>query len=238
MALRFRVHLDRTVLSSQLYLDFLKNVCCKDAIWSCLFDRPPNLCFFVDRGVTMSRKVSIWSTCLQSRWWSITQKRDLPNLIIAYLINAFRSLPRIEGQQTAFVLSMNCCCSLQTKRSDFLLYSYIIESLIGWVFNQLNSLTERSTFFPRTCLVRWGGGVGGRGVKINKKFSGGVALANSVGGRGCWSEKNFQIWDLQTLAPLQQVVLQKICIPMQNWKPAASQLFMSILFPKRKMIQE
>ena len=52
MALRFRVHLDRTVLSSQLYLDFLKNVCCKDAIWSCLFDRPPNLCFFVDRGVT------------------------------------------------------------------------------------------------------------------------------------------------------------------------------------------
>lgn len=71
------------------YLNFLKNVCCKDAIWSCLFDRPPNLCFFVDRGVTMSRKVSIWSTWLQSRWWFITQKRDLPNLIIAYLINAF-----------------------------------------------------------------------------------------------------------------------------------------------------
>ena len=48
--------------------------------------------------------------------------------------------------------------------------------------------------FPAKLLGEMGGGgVGGRGVKNKEEIFGGVALANSVGGRGCWSEKNFQI---------------------------------------------
>ena len=130
-----------------------------------------------------------------------------------------------------FIFLCHARCSLQTKERDFLLrYSYIIESLIGWVFNHLKSLTERDPRFSRE--ISWwdgGGGVVGSKNKLGI-FFGGVALANSVG--GCCSEKNFQIWDLQTLASLQQVLLQKICIPLQYRKLAASQISMSILFPR------
>ena len=134
-----------------------------------------------------------------------------------------------------FIFLCHARCSLQTKERDFLLrYSYIIESLIGWVFNHLKSLTERDPRFSREISWWDGGGGGGGGVAGSKNklgiFLGGVALANSVG--GCCSEKNFQIWDLQTLASLQQVLLQKICIPLQYRKPAASQISMSILFPR------
>ena len=57
----------------------------------------------------------------------------------------------------------------------------LYKSLIGWVFNKLKSLTDRSTFSPWNCSVR--------GVQIKKKkFSRGVASTNSVG-RGCWSKR-------------------------------------------------
>ena len=134
-----------------------------------------------------------------------------------------------------FLASFSCVMHVarcKQKKRDFLLrYSYIIESLIGWVFNHLKSLTERDPRFSRE-ISWWDGGGGGVGGSKNKLgiFFGGVALANSVG--GCCSEKNFQIWDLQTLASLQQVLLQKICIPLQYRKPAASQIFMSILLPR------
>ena len=94
-------------------------------------------------------------------------------------------------------------CSLQTKKREFLLcYSYTGESLIGWVFNQLRSLTDRSTFSRE--IARLGGGrvreLGGPNLK--KLISRGrVALANSVEGRGgARPKKNLQIWDLQRLA--------------------------------------
>ena len=75
-------------------------------------------------------------------------------------------------------------CSLQTKRREFLpCYSYISESLIGWVFNQLKSLTDRSRFFHK---IGVGGGGGVWGAKSNEKFSGGGGrchiMENSVGG--------------------------------------------------------
>ena len=63
-------------------------------------------------------------------------------------------------------------CSLQTKRREFLpCYSYISESLIGWVFNQLKSLTDRSRFFHKI-------GVGGEG------YGGPNQMRNSLGGGG------------------------------------------------------
>ena len=92
-------------------------------------------------------------------------------------------------------------CSLQTKRREFLpCYSYISESLIGWVFNQLKSLTDRSRFFHKI-------GVGGGGAKSNEKFSGGGGrchiMENSVGGVLVRKEisrfeisRGWHLWDL------------------------------------------
>ena len=57
------------------------------------------------------------------------------------------------------------------QKEEFLpCYSYISESLIGWVFNQLKSLTDRSRFFHK---IGGGGGGGVRESKSNEKFSGG-----------------------------------------------------------------
>ena len=82
---------------------------------------------------------------------------------------------------SGFIFLCDACCSFQTKRRKFLVcYSYTGESLIRWVFNQLKSLTDRSTFFY--CKITWRGGVGGLNQK--RHFGGGRALTNSVGGGG------------------------------------------------------
>ena len=95
-------------------------------------------------------------------------------------------------------------CSLQTKRREFLpCYSYISESLIGWVFNQLKSLTDRSRFFHKIGV----GGEGYGGAKSNEKFSGGGGrchiMENSVGGVLVRKEisrfeisRGWHLWDL------------------------------------------
>ena len=86
-----------------------------------------------------------------------------------------------------FLASFSCVMRVvrckQKGESFFFFYSYIIESLIGWVFNLLKSLTDRSRFFLRNCSV---GGVGGP----NKKES---FRGDRFGefGRGCWSEKKY-----------------------------------------------
>ena len=96
---------------------------------------------------------------------------------------------------SGFIFLRDGSCSLQTNRREFLLcYSYISESLIGWVFNHLKSLIDR--VFPRNCSV--GGGGGGGRDRIGEL------------GRGeCWSEKKisrFEIsrgWHLCVLIILQ-----------------------------------
>ena len=86
---------------------------------------------------------------------------------------------------SGFIFLCDACCSFQTKRRKFLVcYSYIGESLIRWVFNQLKSLTDRSTFFLQNYLE--GGGVGGLNQK--RHFRGGLHWRIRSGG-GCWSEK-------------------------------------------------
>ena len=57
------------------------------------------------------------------------------------------------------------------KKRVFLCYSYLSKSLIGWVLNQLKSLTD--------CSVGWG--EVGRGSKSKKKFPGGSCIG--------WSKK-------------------------------------------------
>ena len=66
------------------------------------------------------------------------------------------------------------------KKRVFLCYSYLSKSLIGWVLNQLKSLTD--------CSVGWG--EVDRGSKSKKKFSG-RELHRQIrsGGSGCWSKK-------------------------------------------------
>ena len=79
------------------------------------------------------------------------------------------------------VLVFQFLASFLAKCMLFIANNYISESLIGWVFNKLKSLTDRPTFFPWNCSVRR--------VQIKKRnFPGGVALTNSVG-RGCWSKR-------------------------------------------------
>ena len=85
------------------------------------------------------------------------------------------------------VFLRDASCSLQTNRREFLLcYSYISETLIGWVVNHLKSLIDRSAFFPRNYSVRGGGRIG----KLDR------------GGRGGPLVRNLQIWDLQRLTSL------------------------------------
>ena len=78
-----------------------------------------------------------------------------------------------------------CMLFIPNKKKKFLVcYSYIGESLIRWVFNQLKSLTDRSTFFLQNYLE--GGGVGGLNQK--RHFRGGGRI-DEFGREGCWSEK-------------------------------------------------
>ena len=86
---------------------------------------------------------------------------------------------------SGFIFLCDACCSFQTERRKFLVcYSYIGESLIRWVFNQLKSLTDRSTFFLQNYLE----GGGSRGSKSKETFSGGGRI-DEFGREGCWSEK-------------------------------------------------
>ena len=94
-------------------------------------------------------------------------------------------------------------CSLQTKRREFhLCYSYTGESLIGWVFNQLRSLTDRSTFSREIARLGGGGGERVRESKLKKiNFSGKGRIGELGRGEGgAGPKKSLQIWDLQRLA--------------------------------------
>ena len=102
----------------------------------------------------------------------------------------------------SFSCMMHFVCRKQ-KEESFFFVTAIQASLIGWVFNQLKTLTNRSTFFLQNCSVvvvfffsipkkNWGGGEKG------------VTSVNSVGGGGgcAGPKKNLQVWDPQRLAPL------------------------------------
>ena len=92
---------------------------------------------------------------------------------------------------SGFIFLCDACCSFQTKRRKFLVcYSYIGESLIRRVFNQLKSLTDRSTFFLQNYLE--GGEVGGLNQK--RHFRGGRIDKFGRGGGGAGLKKNLQIW--------------------------------------------
>ena len=105
---------------------------------------------------------------------------------------------------SGFIFLRGAHCSLQTKRREFLpCYSYISESLIGWVFNQLKSLTDRSRFFHKIG-VGGGRGMGGQ-IKWEILWGGGRChiMENSVGGVLVRKEisrfeisRGWHLWDL------------------------------------------
>lgn len=99
----------------------------------------------------------------------------------------------------SFSCMMHFVCRKQ--KESFFFVTAIQASLIGWVFNQLKTLTNRSTFFLQNCSV-----VVGFFFQFQKKLRGGkgVTSVNSVGGGGgCAGPKmNLQVWDPQKLAPL------------------------------------
>ena len=131
------------------------------------------------------------SLALLYRWPKFLDKRKFGSVAHKKLSSICSKISKSSGFLclyfvSGFIFLCDACCSFQTKRRKFLVcYSYIKESLIRWVFNQLKSLTDRSTFFLQNYLE--GGGVGG----LNQEtFSGGgAALTNSIGGGGGWSEK-------------------------------------------------
>lgn len=105
-----------------------------------------------------------------------------------------------------FLASFSCVMHVvrcKQKEESFFFVTAIQASLIGWVFNQLKTLTNRSTFFLQNCSV-----VVGFFFPIPKKIEGGggkgVTSVNSVGGGGgcAGPKKNLQVWDSQRLAPL------------------------------------
>ena len=130
------------------------------------------------------------SLALLYRWPKFLDKRKFGSVAHKKLSSICSKISKSSGFLcfyfvSGFIFLCDACCSFQTKRRKFLVcYSYIGESLIRWVFNQLKSLTDRSTFFLKNYLE----GGGSRGSKSKETFSGGAALTNSIGG-GCWSEK-------------------------------------------------
>ena len=136
------------------------------------------------------------SLALLYRWPKFLDKRKFGSVAHKKLSSICSKISKSSGFLclyfvSGFIFLCDACCSFQTKRRKFLVCcSYIGESLITWLFNQLKSLTDRSTFF---CKITWRGG--SRGSKSKETFSGGAALTNSVGG-GAGLKKNLQIWDL------------------------------------------
>ena len=86
----------------------------------------------------------------------------------------------------SFSCMMHFVCRKQ-KEESFFFVTAIQASLIGWVFNQLKTLTNRSTFFLQNCSV-----VVGVFFQFNLGEGGGCA----------GPKKNLQVWDPQRLAPL------------------------------------
>ena len=138
------------------------------------------------------------SLALLYRWPKFLDKRKFGSVAHKKLSSICSKISLSSGLLclyfvSGFIFLCDACCSFQTERRKFLVcYSYIGESLIRWVFNQLKSLTDRSTFFLKNYLE---GGGGSRGSKSKETFSGGAALTNSVG-RGAGLKKNLQILDL------------------------------------------
>ena len=78
---------------------------------------------------------------------------------IAFFISAPAPNPHIYPSSrpllSRFLLSLAFCpppSPLLPGSCSPVPYEYISESLIGWAFNQLKTLTDRSTFFPQNCL--------------------------------------------------------------------------------------
>ena len=124
------------------------------------------------------------SLALLYRWPKFLDKRKFGSVAHKKLSSICSKISKSSGFLclyfvSGFIFLCDACCSFQTKRRKFLVcYSYIGESLIRWVFNQLKSLTDRSTFFLQNYLE----GRGSRGSKSKETFSGGAALTNSIGG--------------------------------------------------------
>ena len=103
----------------------------------------------------------------------------------------------------SFSCMMHFVCRKQ-KEESFFFVTAIQASLIGWVFNQLKTLTNRSTFFLQNCSV-----VVGFFFQFQKKIEGGGGKRGShqwiqlgEGGGCAGPKKNLQVWDPQRLAPL------------------------------------
>ena len=118
------------------------------------------------------------TTILKEVWISCPEKTKIYAPYVPKFRNHLASYACITV--SGFIFLHDACCSLQTNRREFLLcYPYISESLIGWVFNHLKSLIDRSTFFPRNCLGGERGGEWywhtrsgeGGGVLVRKKIS-------------------------------------------------------------------
>ena len=131
------------------------------------------------------------SLALLYRWPKFLDKRKFGSVAhknLSSICSKFQNHPASYAC-ISFLASFSCVMhvvhSKQKERKFLVCYSYIGESLIRWVFNQLKSLTDRSTFFLQNYLE----GGGSRGSKSKETFSGGAALTNSIGGGGCWSEK-------------------------------------------------
>ena len=148
------------------------------------------------------------SPALAYRWPKLPDKRKFESVAhkkLRFKLHMFPNSSYACITVSGFIFLHDTCCSLQTKRREsFLCQSDISESLIRWVFNLFNSLTDRSMFFSQHFS---GGGGGGRVGDANKKeiFWGGVSSANAVAGGVLVWKKDLQIWDLQRLASL--------CIP-------------------------
>ena len=101
----------------------------------------------------------------------------------------------------SFSCMMHFVCRKQ--KESFFFVTAIQASLIGWVFNQLKTLTNRSMFFLQNCLV-----VVGFFFSIPKKIEGGGGRGShqwiqlGEGGGCAGPKKNLQVWDPQRLAPL------------------------------------
>ena len=110
-------------------------------------------------------------------------------------------IPKFQNHLASFSCMMHFVCRKQ-KEESFFFVTAIQASLIGWVFNQLKTLTNRSTFFLQNCSV-----VMGFFFSIPKKIEGGGRGSHQwiqlgVGGVCAGPKKNLQVWDSQRLAPL------------------------------------
>ena len=98
------------------------------------------------------------SLALLYRWPKFLDKRKFGSVAHKKLSSIYSKISQSSGLLclyfvSGFIFLCDACCSFQTERRKFLVcYSYIGESLIRWVFNQLKSLTDRSTFFQMLLL--------------------------------------------------------------------------------------